>query len=226
MDIKLFSLDMFQTLADIFSLKYVIWQRILDNDFTRSLADRYWARSSELIFSFLSQPDFTGFEPIRDVFASCYEQLLDEIPHQFDPEWAAAVMCDHHPLCPIFSDTRPFLEWANSQAPVCLSSDTDEIMLGSLIELFTFDEVFTSEEIQAYKVQKNGRFFKSVLDFYRVSPQTVLHIGDSPSDVIGARQAGIKTCWVNRQNRPWTWGVKPDFVVTSLAELPSMLNHK
>lgn len=219
MKVNLISVDMFQTLADIASLKYVIWERILGPDYTRDLADQYWRRASGFILAYLTDPGFEDFEPIQVVFEKSYTRLLAEIPHQFDPKTAAEIMRGHHPLCQLFDDAMPFFNEVSQVAPVCLSSDTDDLMMGPLTGMFPFDQVFTSEELKAYKVQNNRRFFQTILDFYGIPAHTVLHIGDSPSDVIGARQSGMKSCWINRDNREWTHDIGPDYTVRRLDEI-------
>lgn len=55
-------------------------------------------------------------------------------------------------------------------------------------------------------------------------PHEVLHVGDDPQlDVIGARDAGLRTAWINRTGATWSHGAGPDIVVHDLAELVDML---
>ncbi len=58
-----------------------------------------------------------------------------------------------------------------------------------------------------------------------VAPGEVLHVGDDPAlDVVGARQAGLHSAWLNRMSTAWaelpeaTAG-SPDLIVRDLAEL-------
>jgi len=52
-----------------------------------------------------------------------------------------------------------------------------------------------------------------------------LHVGDHPEiDVNGARDAGLKTVWVNRNGRNWPGELpRPDGIVTDIGELSEML---
>jgi 2-haloalkanoic acid dehalogenase type II len=55
-------------------------------------------------------------------------------------------------------------------------------------------------------------------------PQEVLHVGDDPQlDVVGARDAGLRTAWINRTGAAWAHGAKPDIVVHDLGELAALL---
>jgi putative hydrolase of the HAD superfamily len=43
-----------------------------------------------------------------------------------------------------------------------------------------------------------------------VEPGQVLHVGDDPAlDMVGARDAGLRTAWINRQGEPWPPGMGP-----------------
>jgi len=52
-----------------------------------------------------------------------------------------------------------------------------------------------------------------------------LHVGDHPEfDVVGARDAGLRTVWVNRDGRDWPDDLqRPDGIVADVGELSEML---
>lgn len=56
-------------------------------------------------------------------------------------------------------------------------------------------------------------------------PTEILHVGDHPqSDVNGAREAGLRTAWINRNDEVWPDDLpEPDAVVTSIPELHELL---
>jgi putative hydrolase of the HAD superfamily len=56
-------------------------------------------------------------------------------------------------------------------------------------------------------------------------PREILHVGDDPQlDVVGAREAGLRTAWINRTGATWVHGAKPDVVVHDLGELADLLD--
>lgn len=61
--------------------------------------------------------------------------------------------------------------------------------------------------------------FSELPDFYGVQPQNIVHIGDSPADVLGAKRCGIKACWINRDGAAWEHKVRPDMTVSRLDEI-------
>jgi putative hydrolase of the HAD superfamily len=57
------------------------------------------------------------------------------------------------------------------------------------------------------------------------APAEILHVGDHPhTDVNGAREAGLRTAWINRNDELWPDDLpEPDAVVTSIPELHEWL---
>lgn len=55
------------------------------------------------------------------------------------------------------------------------------------------------------------------------SEQQLLHVGDSlEDDVLGAKEAGVWSVWLNRAGEQNNTGILPDFQVTSLLELAEL----
>ena len=51
-------------------------------------------------------------------------------------------------------------------------------------------------------------------------------VGDSlTSDILGGRNAGLRTCWFNRAGRPPRPDIVPDFEIHRLEELPGILEQ-
>jgi FMN phosphatase YigB (HAD superfamily) len=48
------------------------------------------------------------------------------------------------------------------------------------------------------------RIFEAAAELLKVEPAQILHVGDDPQmDVVGARDAGMHTAWINRDRKPW-----------------------
>jgi putative hydrolase of the HAD superfamily len=70
----------------------------------------------------------------------------------------------------------------------------------------------------------DARIFDFACTQLEVTPSEVLHVGDDPQlDVVGARNAGLRTAWINRTGALWQHGAHPDIVVSDLAELADLL---
>ncbi len=71
----------------------------------------------------------------------------------------------------------------------------------------------------------DARIFQLALDRLKVAAHEAVMIGDSLNrDVAGARDAGIRTIWINRYNRTLTDSHPiPDIQLTDLRDLPTLL---
>lgn len=88
-----------------------------------------------------------------------------------------------------------------------------------------FRDIFISELLGADKPSKEffERCFERIPGLDR---NRTMIIGDSlSSDIRGGINAGIKTCWFNPQQRSPREDIRPDYTVSSLAELPALLEN-
>lgn len=84
------------------------------------------------------------------------------------------------------------------------------------------DAVFVSGEVGYHKPDR--RIFQHALDSLRLNSEDVLFVGDDlVRDVLGARKAGMRSCWVQRTQPDLPDADPPDFVVNSVSELVPLL---
>ena len=104
---------------------------------------------------------------------------------------------------------------------LALLSNADNDFLTAALERngLHFDIVVTSELAGALK--PDPRIFQVLLDRLGLPPQAVLYVGDNPlPDVLGARRAGLRVAWLDREGRRRPRSVPaPDLKVRSLLEL-------
>jgi len=83
--------------------------------------------------------------------------------------------------------------------------------------------VLISETVRAYK--PHPLVFQRALEQLGLQPDEVLHVGDSDvDDVKGAKAAGLRVAWVNRDRRPRRSDVpQPDFEIPDLTGLLTLL---
>ena len=70
------------------------------------------------------------------------------------------------------------------------------------------------------------RIFLAAAQCLDVAPEHILHVGDDPRlDVVGAREAGLRTAWINRERLPWPTelGAAPDLDLADMAALATWL---
>ena len=87
-----------------------------------------------------------------------------------------------------------------------------------------FDGVVTAIEAGAAKPSR--RIFELAIEKAGVANDRILHVGDHPeTDVHGAREAGLRTAWINRSGEQWPGHMAPpDATISNLAELVKLLD--
>ena len=88
-----------------------------------------------------------------------------------------------------------------------------------------FKDLFISQRLGFDKPMKEffNRAFARIEDF---NPDETIIIGDSlTSDIKGGINAGIRTCWFNLHGIKNESGIIPDYEVTTLAEIPALLER-
>ena len=224
---SIISIDMFQTLVDVGSMRFHFWQQVLGEKYSKELVDLYGGQWRHLFPDHFKQAieNSGGFVNVRTIFEGYWELLFNKFEIEFDPVEARRVHFKIHRLAPAYDDAEKFVEAMKPRYPVCLVSDSDVDMIQPHLDRFSFDSIFISEQLEAYKGDPENRMFAAVIDHYGVSPDRIIHIGDMHTDVLGAKQAGIAACWLNRENLQWQHEVKPDYEVSSLLDVPEILGH-
>jgi len=100
------------------------------------------------------------------------------------------------------------------------NADYDDPLVEKLLSNgYEFDAVVTSQQLKKYK--PDPELFFTTLEKIKLKKDEVVMVGDSPgSDIIGARNAGIKTIWINRKNIALNAiHPKPDYQISNLTEL-------
>jgi putative hydrolase of the HAD superfamily len=86
-----------------------------------------------------------------------------------------------------------------------------------------FHGVVTAIEAGAAKPAR--QIFEIAIEKAGVATDQILHVGDHPeTDVHGARKAGMRTAWINRNGDEWPEDfTAPDVTISSLADLVVLL---
>jgi len=86
-----------------------------------------------------------------------------------------------------------------------------------------FEHIFVSDEIGVAKPQL--AFFDHCLDVSGdLDKSDILVIGDTlESDILGANRAGIKSCWMNPDNKNHPSDIKPDYQINKLSDLMEII---
>ena len=88
-----------------------------------------------------------------------------------------------------------------------------------------FEKIFVSQEIGANKpaIEYFQRCFAQIPGF---DPAQAMIVGDSlTSDILGGRNAGIATCWVNPKGAPGRQDIVADHEIRGIGELAQLLER-
>jgi HAD superfamily hydrolase (TIGR01549 family) len=125
----------------------------------------------------------------------------------------------------LYPDALPALEQLRTMRPVASltngNADLERIDLH-----MHFAHQISARDIGVAK--PDARIFLAAAERLGVAPEQILHIGDDPElDVLGARDAGLRTAWINRAGHPWpgALGPKPDLDLRDLAALVEWLGR-
>ena len=122
----------------------------------------------------------------------------------------------------LFPDVRPVLESLKKRYTLVAVTDgnanLDKIGISDL-----FDEFVSAQTAGAAKPDR--RIYDAAVSIGGASQSQTLHVGDHPEkDVQGARDAGLKTVWINRVEADWPDTLAaPDRIVSNLYELDRIL---
>ena len=120
-----------------------------------------------------------------------------------------------------YPEAKAVIEKLRKKYSVFIASNTDNDVLESVMRKngLCADGVFTSEDLKCYK--PNPAFYRFILRKTGLSPEDVLFVGDSPADdVLGPRNAGMKTAWLDRKGAGGDFG--QDLTIADLGELSAL----
>jgi FMN hydrolase / 5-amino-6-(5-phospho-D-ribitylamino)uracil phosphatase len=125
-----------------------------------------------------------------------------------------AARCDIDP----FPDVRPALARLAAVVPVYALSNGN-----ACVQRVGLGDYFAGAIAphHAGAAKPDPRIYRHLLDTAGVDAPEMLHVGDDPyTDVHGAREAGLRTAWMNRGGQPWREAVAPaDYEFRDMAEL-------
>ena len=175
------------------------WERLERKEITREFL---------LVSRFAQLMEEFGIDVSAELCARTYENNLS-IGHYFMP------------------GAREAVEALSKKYKLYITSNgTSKIQAGRLesaaISHF-FQDIFISQDIGINKPDK-GYFDRCFARIPGFDPKKAMIVGDSlTSDILGGKQAGIATCWVNPKGAQPRADIVPDYEIPSLAQLEALL---
>ncbi|WP_456278784.1 HAD family hydrolase [Bacillus sp. AK128] len=174
----------------------------------------WWNSFSELF----QESHGKTFQTQRVLETISLKNTLSHFGSSLDENVLSELMFNHWMKPSIFNDSLYFFK--RNTTPVYILSNIDTFDVKTAIEFHKLKvrEVITSEDIKSYKPRPE--MFEQALKLSGLSRDEVLHVGDSlSSDVTGATNVGIKSVWINRNNKEFRGIDKPTYIINKLDEL-------
>lgn len=169
---------------------------------TSEIASYWWKEFQNAFINSYGE----NFQTQRVLEYQSLEKTIKHFQSTVDAKKLSDRMFDYWIRPSIFEESTTFFE--NCPVPIYIVSNIDRSDILKAIEFHGLKPagVFTSEDAEAYKPRKE--LFELALKETRLSPDEVIHIGDSlSSDVQGANDVGIDAIWINRSGRDVPEGV-------------------
>ncbi|MCQ5202432.1 HAD-IA family hydrolase [Mordavella massiliensis] len=147
-----------------------------------------------------------NFRTQHDVALDCFKELLEEFSSGENPDELLARMEEHWCTTPVYEDAAKFLQEVS--LPVYFVTNSDDRYVYESIKKYDLhpEGVFTSEQAKYSKPRKE--IFLYALEQAGVKAEEVIHVGDSlDGDVRCPQEAGIRSIWLNREDKPIPEGV-------------------
>lgn len=192
-------------------------------EFAEAWGMNFHARYDEHARSAASPEDF---KPIAEITADALAVTYAQHGIDLDPRPGTEIWLGWLERVALFSEVRPALEVLAGMFPLAVVSDIDDRVIAPALERLDwgFEFVLTSEGQRCYKDHPGARIFRAAVEMFGLRAEEIVHVGDSPADIAGAKRAGLRAAWVNRYGRSLPQGcARPDWEVEDLSSLPDLL---
>lgn len=227
--IKYLFLDLDDTILDFKKAESIAIRRTMSAfglEPTDALAARYSA-VNDLHWKALERGEMTREQVLKGRFAMFFGEQGIEVDPAAVAKTYEAFLSQGHWFLPGAEETVKQKLYGKYKLYLA-SNGTAVVQQGRMTsaDLYPyFEESFVSQELGHNKPSKE--YFEAA--FARIpgfEPEECLMVGDSlTSDILGGKNAGLRTVWVNPHHKTAPEHLKPDYEIERLADLPVLLEE-
>jgi len=181
-----------------------------------------------------TDPEEKSFTPLRESTKKAFKGVLAEYnirPSNEDYHWFKEMYFENHKIyVKLFPETIEIVKHLRNRGSIHIGiiSDIDNDYLDFQFNVFgikeMFDSITTSEEVRSYKPEP--KIFQIALNKADCQAEESIIIGDSfKKDIIGGKNMGMTTIWINKFSGNNTDNDKADFIVKDLKEISPILKE-
>lgn len=168
------------------------------------------------------------FESYRQAWQRSFRRTFASLGLNGDSERAVESLIGDMGRRPLHDDTTEALEWLRGKYRVAVLSNVDDCVLDVCLERldYPFEAALSSEAARCYKPRPE--LFGQLVGRLGIRPEEAVYVGDKQyEDVQGARDSGIGSFWINRDEVAANPGLPdPDYCAKTLLELPAWLSER
>ena len=220
---ELITFDVYSALFDIEASIVPVLDPVLQGDVDRLAFFRTW-RSKQLEYTLISNSLNDSHVNFRTVTRRALDYTLGRSGHTLEESAREALVDAWDRLTPWPEADDVLAALKDRGYALGLLSNGDEAMLNALAASFgtKIDHIFSCEQAGSYK--PHAGIYRLPLTSLGLAPQRLLHVAGGPTDVFGAKAAGIACAWPNRRGElvlDPTYNA--DWEFSDLTELPGIL---
>lgn len=181
-----------------------------------------------------ADPEENSFTPLRESTDRAFRGTLSQCnlkSSNEDLRWFKKIFLENHKIyLKLFPETLEIIRQirSNNSIHIGIISDIDTDFLKFQFNAFgiskLFDSITTSEEVQSYKPKT--KIFQVALGKANCQGAESIMIGDSyKKDIVGGKNMGMTTIWINKFSGDDTDNDKADFIVKDLKEISPILKE-
>lgn len=178
-------------------------------------------------------PEDKSFTPLRESTKKAFIGILSEYnihPSKEDYHWFKKMYFENHKkYVKLFPETLEIIKHLRNHKSIHIGiiSDIDNDYQDFQFKVFGIEEMFdsitTSEEVKSYKPE--SKIFQVALKKAGCRGEESIIVGDSyKKDIIGGKNMGMTTIWINKFSGDDTDKDKADFIVKDLKEISPILD--
>ncbi len=181
-----------------------------------------------------TDPEEKSFMPLRESTDRAFRGTLSQCNLEFSNEdlrWFKKTFLENHKkYLKLFPETLEIIRQIRNYNSIHIGiiSDIDTDFLKFQFDAFgiskLFDSITTSEEVQIYKPKE--KIFQVALNKASCQGKESIIVGDSyKKDIVGGKNMGMTTIWINKFQPDKIDTEKADFTVTHLKEISHILDR-
>jgi 2-haloacid dehalogenase len=182
-----------------------------------------WWRRTHFESSMIDALLHRDHTPYREIGRGALSYTLERAGIEHTQDEVRALVAAIESLKP-FSDVVPALKKLKSRYQLTILSNGDPDMLEAARPHLgvAFDRIISVAEAGSFK--PHVATYRAAAELVGAAPDAILFVANHTFDCVGAKAYGMRTCFVNRRQRPFgDWPYQPDLVVADFTELAKVL---